>query len=43
MLKLVNASKKFIGGEVMTTALNGVQLDIQAGEYVAIMGPSGCG
>jgi putative ABC transport system ATP-binding protein len=43
MLKLVNASKKFIGGEVMTTALNGVELDIQAGEYVAIMGPSGCG
>jgi putative ABC transport system ATP-binding protein len=43
MLKLVNASKKFIGGEVMTTALNGVELEIQAGEYVAVMGPSGCG
>ena len=43
MLKLVNASKKFVGGEVMTTALNGVALDIQAGEYVAVMGPSGCG
>ena len=43
MLKLVNASKKFTGGEVMTTALNGVQLEIGAGEYVAVMGPSGCG
>jgi putative ABC transport system ATP-binding protein len=43
MLKLVNASKKFVGGEVMTTALNDVQLDIGAGEYVAVMGPSGCG
>jgi putative ABC transport system ATP-binding protein len=43
MLKLLNASKKFIGGEVMTTALNDVRLEIQAGEYVAIMGPSGCG
>jgi putative ABC transport system ATP-binding protein len=43
MLKLVNASKKFVGGDVMTTALNGVELDIAAGEYVAVMGPSGCG
>jgi len=43
MLRLVNASKKFTGGEVMTTALNGVQLEIRAGEYVAVMGPSGCG
>jgi putative ABC transport system ATP-binding protein len=43
MLKLVNASKKFIGGEVMTTALNDVVLEIVAGEYVAVMGPSGCG
>jgi putative ABC transport system ATP-binding protein len=43
MLKLVNASKKFVGGEVMTTALNDVALEIKAGEYVAVMGPSGCG
>jgi putative ABC transport system ATP-binding protein len=43
MLKLVGASKKFVGGEVMTTALNDVHLDIAAGEYLAVMGPSGCG
>ena len=43
MLKLVNATKKFTGGDVMTTALNGVQLEVGAGEYVAVMGPSGCG
>jgi putative ABC transport system ATP-binding protein len=43
MLKLVNASKKFTGGEVMTTALHEVALEIRAGEYVAVMGPSGCG
>ena len=43
MIKLLKASKQFIGGEVMTTALNDVVLEIRAGEYVAIMGPSGCG
>ncbi len=43
MLRLVKASKQFVGGEVMTTALNEVALDIKPGEYVAVMGPSGCG
>jgi putative ABC transport system ATP-binding protein len=43
MLKLVKASKKFIGGEVMTTALDEIVLEIGTGEYVAVMGPSGCG
>jgi putative ABC transport system ATP-binding protein len=43
MLKLVNVSKIHISGEVQTTALDRVDLDINAGEYVAITGPSGCG
>ena len=43
MLKLVNTTKQFTGGEVVTTALNNVSLEINAGEYVAVMGPSGCG
>jgi putative ABC transport system ATP-binding protein len=43
MLKFVNATKKFIGGEVVTTALNNINLEIKAGEYVAVRGPSGCG
>jgi len=43
MLKFVNTTKKFIGGEVITTALNSINLEIEAGEYVAVMGPSGCG
>jgi putative ABC transport system ATP-binding protein len=43
MLKLVNLSKVYSTGEVRTTALSGIDLDIEAGEYVAITGPSGCG
>jgi len=43
MLKLVNTTKQFTGGEVVTTALNSVSLTINAGEYVAVTGPSGCG
>jgi putative ABC transport system ATP-binding protein len=43
MLKLVNATKQFTGGEVVTTALNNVNLEINPGEYVSVTGPSGCG
>jgi putative ABC transport system ATP-binding protein len=43
MLKFVNTTKRFVGGEVVTTALNNINLEIQAGEYVAVTGPSGCG
>ncbi|MGZ2370743.1 ABC transporter ATP-binding protein [Ancylomarina sp. YFZ004] len=35
--------KKFRANEVETTALNNVNLEINEGEFVAIMGPSGCG
>jgi putative ABC transport system ATP-binding protein len=43
MLKLVNSTKKFVGGEVVTTALNNISVEIKAREYIAITGPSGCG
>ena len=43
MLKFVNTTKKFVGGEVITTALNNINLEIRPGEYVAVTGPSGCG
>jgi putative ABC transport system ATP-binding protein len=43
MLKLVNTTKQFTGGEVVTTALNNVSLEINPGEYVSVTGPSGCG
>ena len=43
MLKLHNVSKTYRGGDVRTTALDRINLEIDAGEYVAITGPSGCG
>ena len=43
MLKLVNVSKIYQGGDVRTTALDRINIEIEAGEYVAITGPSGCG
>ena len=43
MLKLVGVSKVHQAGEIQTTALDRIDLEIEAGEYVAITGPSGCG
>jgi putative ABC transport system ATP-binding protein len=43
MIKTVNLRKIYTTEEVETTALNNVNLDIEDGEFVAIMGPSGCG
>jgi putative ABC transport system ATP-binding protein len=35
--------KVFVTDEVETHALEGIDLDIQRGEYISISGPSGCG
>lgn len=43
MIKVVNLTKVFRTESVETTALNGINLEINQGEFVAIMGPSGCG
>ena len=43
MIKTKNLKKIYLTEEVETTALNNINLEINQGEFVAIMGPSGCG
>jgi putative ABC transport system ATP-binding protein len=43
MIKIENLTKIFRTEEVETTALNNVSLQVEKGDFVAIMGPSGCG
>ncbi|MCH8495259.1 MAG: ABC transporter ATP-binding protein [Balneolales bacterium] len=43
MIITENLTKRFITEDIETTALNSVNLNIDQGDFVAIMGPSGCG
>ena len=43
MLSFNNLSKFYRTDEVETVALDQVNINIEAGEFVAVMGPSGCG
>lgn len=43
MIELSRVTKRYRTGQIETTALDQIDLQIEAGEYVAITGPSGCG
>lgn len=43
MITIQNLSKVFRTEEVETSALNGINLQINQGDFLSIMGPSGCG
>ena len=43
MIQLCNIKKVFHYSDVYTVALGGIDLEVNEGEFVAIMGPSGCG
>ncbi len=43
MIKLKNISKVFRTDEVETVALDNINIEVNKGEFLAIMGPSGCG
>jgi putative ABC transport system ATP-binding protein len=43
MIKITNLEKFYRTEEVETIALNKLSMEVNTGEFVAIMGPSGCG
>ncbi|MDF2502633.1 ABC transporter ATP-binding protein [Clostridium sp.] len=43
MIEVTNIVKKYVTGDIDFTALKGVNLKIQKGEFTSIMGPSGSG
>jgi putative ABC transport system ATP-binding protein len=43
LISMQKVKKVFVTDEVETHALEGIDLDIQRGEYLSISGPSGCG
>jgi putative ABC transport system ATP-binding protein len=43
LIRMQNVKKVFVTDEVETHALDGIDLEIQRGEYLSISGPSGCG
>ena len=43
MIKMHDLTKAYRTEDVETTALNEINIAVEAGEFIAVMGPSGCG
>ena len=43
MISIQHLSKVFQTEEIETTAINNISLNVETGDFIAIMGPSGCG
>ena len=43
MIEIHDLNKVYRTADVETTALDDINLEVAAGEYIAVMGPSGCG
>ncbi len=43
IIRTENLTKIYGSGETATRTLNGLTVEVQTGEFVAVMGPSGCG
>lgn len=43
MLSLQNIQRRYVSDDIETTALVDLNLEVERGEFLAIMGPSGCG
>jgi NitT/TauT family transport system ATP-binding protein len=43
MLKIEGVGKRFVSSDKIVTAIDGITLDVAAGEFLTLVGPSGCG
>jgi NitT/TauT family transport system ATP-binding protein len=43
MLRVNGVSKRFVSRDKVVTAVEGLDLEIEAGEFITMVGPSGCG
>ena len=43
IVKVISLKKKYVSGKIEVNAINGIDLNIKKGEFLAITGPSGSG